>query len=88
MKNTVLISLFSLIPFFVDAQIIEPIKWSFDFNQEGNEAELVFTANIDDGWHLYDTQLPEGGPLPTRVVYSDSSLFEFISPLEKYPEPV
>ena len=88
MKNTVLISLFSLIPFFVDAQIIEPIKWSFDFNQEGNEAELIFTANIDDGWHLYDTQLPEGGPLPTRVVYSDSSLFEFISPLEKYPEPV
>ena len=29
------------------------------------EAELVFTANIDKGWHLYSQDIPEGGPIPT-----------------------
>ncbi len=88
MKHSVILSVFLIFSFLSVAQIIEPIKWSYDARQEGNEAELIFTAEIEDGWHLYDTYLPEGGPLPTQIVYADSSLFEFVSQLEKHPEPV
>lgn len=72
----------------LNAQVIEPIKWSFSHTQDGNEAELVFTATMDAGWHLYDTYLPEGGPIPTEFVFDDPSLFELVGDLQKSPEPV
>lgn len=68
-------------------QIIEPIKWSFDSKQDGRDVELIFTADIDPNWHLYDTYLPEGGPIATQVVFEDSTLFEFKGELQKEPEP-
>ena len=72
----------------LNAQVIEPIKWSFSHTQDGNEAELVFTATMDAGWHLYDTYLPEGGPIPTEFIFDDPSLFELVGDLQKSPEPV
>jgi thiol:disulfide interchange protein len=77
-----------LFSFGVTAQVIEPIKWSFDHKQDGNEAELIFTATMDKGWHLYDTYLPEGGPIATEFVFDDPSLFELVGELQKNPEPV
>ncbi len=77
-----------LLTYGLNAQVIEPIKWSFSHKQNGNEAELTFTATMDQGWHLYDTYLPEGGPIPTEFVYEDSTMFEFEGDLQKNPEPV
>lgn len=70
------------------AQVIEPIKWSFDHKHDGNEVDLIFTATMDQGWHLYDTFLPEGGPIATEFVFDDPSLFELVGELQKNPEPV
>lgn len=70
------------------AQVIEPIKWSFDHKQNGNEVDLIFTATMDQGWNLYDTYLPEGGPIATEFVFDDPSLFELVGELQKNPEPV
>ena len=69
------------------AQIIEPIKWSFEAKQNGNEVDLVFTADIEPNWHLYDTYLPDGGPIATAIVYNDSTLFTLVGALQKDPEP-
>ena len=33
------------------------------------EKELVFTATADKGWHLYDMNLPEGGPISTSFTF-------------------
>jgi hypothetical protein len=77
-----------LLSYGLNAQVIDPIKWSFSHKQNGNEAELVFTATMDKGWHLYDTYLPEGGPIATEFVYEDSTRFEFVGDLQKNPEPV
>lgn len=45
----------------VQAQIQDPVK----FNSElkilvADEAEVVFTAAIDKGWHVYSTDLGDG----------------------------
>jgi thiol:disulfide interchange protein DsbD len=69
------------------AQILEPVKWTFESKQDGNEATLIFKAVIDEGWHLYDTQLPEGGPIKTSIHFADSALFEFVGELTKDPQP-
>lgn len=88
MKRILPLLIFSLFVFAVNAQIIEPVKWSFDSKQDGNDVELIFTATIDETWHLYDTELPEGGPIATAVIYEDSTLFEFVGDIQKEPEPV
>jgi thiol:disulfide interchange protein DsbD len=70
----------------LNAQIINPTKWSFDSKQNGREVDLIFIATIDEGWHLYDTELPDGGPIATTFFYEDSTLFEFIGDIQKEPE--
>lgn len=88
MKKLTLLVFTYFIAFSALAQIIEPIKWTFDSKQNGRDVELIFEASIDENWHLYDTYLPEGGPIATQVVFEDSTLFEFAGELEKDPQPV
>ena len=46
------------------AQIQEPIKFKTEWKQNSDtEAEIVFNAIIDKGWHVYSTELGEGGPI-------------------------
>ncbi len=81
--------LFTLIfaTFLINAQIVNPTKWEFDSKQNGKEVDLIFKATIESGWHLYDTDLPEGGPIATSFVFEDSTLFEFNGKILKEPQP-
>ena len=46
------------------AQIQEPIKFKTEWKQNSEtEAEIVFNATIDKGWHVYSTELGDGGPI-------------------------
>lgn len=46
------------------AQIQEPIKFKTEWKQNSDtEAEIVFNAQIDKGWHVYSTELGDGGPI-------------------------
>ena len=48
----------------VQAQIQEPVRFKSEFNiLSGRKAEIVFTAAIDKGWHVYSTGLGDGGPI-------------------------
>ena len=52
------------------AQMFEPIKWKFSTKTiDQSTAELVFSATIDRGWHLYGMKLPDDGPTPTQFVF-------------------
>lgn len=45
------------------AQIVEPVRFTAELRMlEGAEAEIVFTATIDRGWHLYSTDIGVDGP--------------------------
>ena len=61
-----LITLFILFVFAIgsSAQIMEPIHFSSQLKMTGNgEAEIIFSAKIDAGWHLYSTELGNDGPI-------------------------
>jgi thiol:disulfide interchange protein DsbD len=88
MKKLTLVFLAFFIALSAISQIIEPIKWTFDSQQNGKDVELIFEASIDENWHLYDTYLPEGGPIATQIVFEDSTLFNFVGELQKDPQPV
>ena len=46
------------------AQIQEPVKFKSELKTlVAGEAEIVFTATIDKGWHVYSTDLGDGGPI-------------------------
>lgn len=55
----------------VNAQMLEPIKWSSKINQKDDtHAEIIVTAKIDAGWHLYGLNIGEGGPTPTAFEFT------------------
>lgn len=48
----------------VQAQIQDPVKFNSELKTvAADEAEVVFTAAIDKGWHVYSTDLGDGGPI-------------------------
>ncbi len=77
MKKIILKMLFSATLFIFTttlmAQVEDPVAWSYKtIKMEGNRYELVFTASIEKGWHLYSTVLPEGGPIATTFTFKPS----------------
>ncbi len=72
----------------INAQILNPTTWTFDSKQNGNEVDLIFKANVEEGWHVYDLNLPEGGPIATTITYNDSTLFDFVGKIQKSKEPI
>ncbi len=74
MKKSLLLSIVSLfLCIGIQAQILEPVKWKVSLQGEGQEKEIVFHAFIEDGWHLYATDIPQGGPIPTSVSFDELS---------------
>ncbi|MFL1011500.1 protein-disulfide reductase DsbD domain-containing protein [Flavisericum labens] len=58
------------------AQVLEPVKWSTSVNKiSATEYELVATATIDEGWHLYAQGVPEDGPIPTSFSFQSGRNF-------------
>jgi thiol:disulfide interchange protein DsbD len=87
MKKFAFITMLLSLALLVQAQIVNPTKWSFDSKVDGEFVDLIFEATIDEGWHLYDTYLPEGGPIATTFVFEDTTLFAKVGDIQKTPEP-
>ena len=64
MKKTIFSMLMLLVALAVQAQIQDPVKFKTEWKQlTDNEVEIVFTGTIDPGWHVYSTDLGDGGPI-------------------------
>ena len=64
---------------FVQAQILTPVTWKIHLDDTGaSEKSIVFTATADKGWHLYDMNLPEGGPISTSFTFETLTGAELI----------
>lgn len=79
MKNYILL-LLSFIFISLGAKA-DPINWNFKLEDKGNgEIELVATATIQKGWHIYDTDVPKGGPNATSISIEE---IKGVSPIGK-----
>ncbi|WP_299337064.1 protein-disulfide reductase DsbD [uncultured Psychroserpens sp.] len=78
MKNLIL-TLCSLVVFSMTstAQVFKPVKWNTSVEKiSDNEYDLISTATIDSGWHLYSQNVPKNGPIPTTFQYKANADYE------------
>jgi thiol:disulfide interchange protein DsbD len=53
-----------LVTMTVQAQMVDPVHFSSQLKMlSGDEAEIIFTGTIDNGWHVYSTDLGDDGPI-------------------------
>ncbi len=59
-----------------------PVAWQLESNAKGKSLKAgekfkaKLKAQIEDGWHLYAVEQPEGGPYPTRITINENSPFQ------------
>ena len=75
MIRKLLLSLFLLFAAaYVSAQIYDPVSWDFSFEKKGDKQyELIFTASIEEHFHIYAMDIPAGGPIPTSFRFDTLS---------------
>lgn len=80
----VFFSLFLLLLTVVaQAQIQEPVKFKYELKTlSAGEAEAIFTATIDKGWHVYSTDLGDGGPISATFNVESISGAEVVGKLK------
>ncbi len=76
-KHYILLVLFYFHSICLISQIIDPVKWSANFKMTGkDEGEIIFSAQIDSGYHIYGAYFDEGGPIRTNFTFPSSNEYE------------
>ncbi|MFY7988963.1 MAG: protein-disulfide reductase DsbD family protein [Flavobacterium sp.] len=80
-----IIFLFSLLN--ANAQIVDPVKWSAKVVKISElEYDLVTTAKVDAGWHLYSQFTPDGGAMPLEFEYkSQKGNYQLVGKTKESP---
>ena len=83
MKKLISCLLLSVVAYALQAQIKEPVKFKTELNTlSDTEAEIVFTAAIDKGWHVYSTDLGDGGPISATFNVDKKAGVELVGKLK------
>ena len=85
MKKLIL-SLFLLV-IALQAGAQHPVTVSHEVTAKGSEGVIEFTAEIEDGYYMYSTDIPKGGPKPTYVKFSELEGVELVGELVPLEEP-
>ena len=83
MRKLISFLLLSFVAYTLQAQIKDPVKFKTELNSlSDTEAEIVFTAAIDKGWHVYSTDLGDGGPISATFNVEKKSGVELVGKLK------
>lgn len=53
------------------SQIMNPVSWKTSLEMTGDDrGEIVMTAIIEPGWHMYTNEIPNDGPTPLAINFS------------------
>lgn len=70
-------------------QTQSPITWAAALEMTSEtEGQIVFTAEIGDGWHMYSTDIPQGGPTPTSFNFNKIDGAELVGGVIPSVEPI
>ncbi len=71
------------------AQIQEPVKFKTELKAlSDTEGEVIFTGNIDKGWHVYSTDLGDGGPISATFNVDNITGAELVGKLKPVGEEI
>ena len=83
MKKLFSFLLLNFVVYVLQAQIQDPVKFKTELKSlSDTEAEIVFTAAIDKGWHVYSTELGDGGPISATFNVDKTSGIELLGKLK------
>ena len=83
MRKIISFLLLSFVVYALQAQIKDPVKFKTELTPlSDTEAEVVFTATIDKGWHVYSTDLEDGGPISATFNVDNKSGVELVGKLK------
>ncbi|MDQ6785693.1 MAG: thioredoxin family protein [Acidobacteriota bacterium] len=86
-----LFAAFAVFPAICFAQ--NPVSWSLESGakgktlKSGEKFKAKLKANIEENWHLYAVEQPEGGPFPTKISIAENLPFKIEGKTES-PAPV
>ena len=84
MKKFIL-SLFLLVT-ALHAGAQKPVTVSHELTAKGSEVVIEFIAEIEDGYYMYSTDIPKGGPKPTYVKFTELEGAELVGELAPVDE--
>ena len=71
MMKKIFLLLFLSVTLIANAQM-NPVKWTTSILDKGNgEVELTFKGIINPTWYVYDTEIPENGPIPAELTIEE-----------------
>ena len=87
MKKLLCLLAFSFYFLVPQAQMLDPLKWSYQAKDlSETETELVFTAKLDAGWHLYSQHTDPNGPIGIAFTFDKSADYELVGDVRE-PKP-
>ena len=83
MRKIISFLLLSFVVYALQAQIKDQVKFITELTAlSDTEAEVVFTATMDKGWHVYSTDLGDGGPISATFNVDNKSGVELVGKLK------
>ncbi|MFT4848658.1 MAG: thiol:disulfide interchange protein [Sediminicola sp.] len=72
MKKFSIVILILLSSISVYSQIFKPVTWDSEIKEvDGDMITLLMHASIEENWHLYTQDIPDGGPIPTTFTFDN-----------------
>lgn len=89
MKKRIVLSLMlSFITLLGFSQVVNTVKWKFSQKDlDENKIELVYTAEVLEGWHLYSQHSSPDGPQPVVFTFKNSKDFKRVGAVTESPNP-
>ncbi len=74
---------------YANAQIYDPVKWKTTAEDiREDEANVVITATIEPGWHVYSQFIEEGGPIPTTFKFEEGNGYSLLGSVSESPKAI
>lgn len=81
MKKIASLFIFFFVALSAFAQMFNPVEVEQKLVVNGTKGELHFVAAIEDGWHMYATDIPAGGPTAASVTFETLQGVELVGAL-------
>ena len=65
----------------------QPVKFDHEVTVNGAEGKIAFHATIEEGYYMYSTDIPKGGPMPITIRVKESEGVEMVGKLTPVDKP-